>query len=116
MGIDEIYLGKSKKFITVVSNLETGEPLWFGQDRKKETLDEYFRTQLSGGQRKRVTAACVDMWAPFQSSLKEWVPDCVIVYDRFHIMQHANQAVDETRRAEFYRQGQAKRDLVKRAG
>jgi transposase len=113
MGIDEIYLGKSRKFITVVSNLETGEPLWFGQDRKKETLDEYFRTELSRRQRKRVTAACVDMWAPFKSSLNEWVPDCLIVYDRFHIMQHANKAVEETRRAEFYRQGQAKRDLVK---
>jgi hypothetical protein len=35
------------KFITVVSNLETGEPLWFGQDRKQETLDEFFRTQVT---------------------------------------------------------------------
>jgi transposase len=38
MGVDEIYFGKQMKFITVVSNLETGEPLWFGQDRKQETL------------------------------------------------------------------------------
>ena len=28
MGVDEIYLGKTQKFLTVVSNLETGEPLW----------------------------------------------------------------------------------------
>ena len=27
MGVDELYFGKSDKFITVVSNLETGEPL-----------------------------------------------------------------------------------------
>ena len=39
MGVDEIYFGKHMKFITVVSNLDTGEPLWFGQDRKQETLD-----------------------------------------------------------------------------
>ena len=32
IGVDEIYLGKTQKFLTVVSNLETGEPLWFGQD------------------------------------------------------------------------------------
>ena len=43
MGVDEIYLGKKQKFMTVVSNLETGEPLWFGRERKKETLDEFFR-------------------------------------------------------------------------
>jgi transposase len=39
MGVDELYQGKRDKFLTVVSNLETGEPLWFGRDRKKETLD-----------------------------------------------------------------------------
>jgi hypothetical protein len=33
MGVDEIYIGKQMKFITVVSNLESGEPLWFGLDR-----------------------------------------------------------------------------------
>jgi hypothetical protein len=31
MGVDEIYFGKQMKFITVVSNLETGEALWFTQ-------------------------------------------------------------------------------------
>ena len=39
MGVDEIYLGKKQKFITVVSNLDSGEPVWFGRERKKETLD-----------------------------------------------------------------------------
>jgi transposase len=72
MGVDEIYRGKSDKFLTVVSNLETGEPLWFGNERKKETLDEFFRTQLRSGQRKRIEAACVDMWEPFRLSMEEW--------------------------------------------
>lgn len=36
--------GKNDKFLTVVSNLETGEPLWFGKERKQETRDEFFRT------------------------------------------------------------------------
>ena len=113
MGVDEIYRGKSDKFLTVVSNLETGEPLWFGKERKKETLDEFFRTQLRSGQRRRIEAACVDMWEPFRLSMEEWVPGCRIVYDKFHILQHANDAVDEVRRAEFFRKGQKMRDVVK---
>ena len=32
--------------MTVVSNLETGEPLWFGRERKKQTLDEFFEEHL----------------------------------------------------------------------
>lgn len=41
MGVDEIFLGRKQKFVSVVSNLESGEPLWFGAERKKETLDEF---------------------------------------------------------------------------
>ena len=113
MGVDEIFLGRKEKFLTVVSNLETGEPLWFGKERKKETLDEFFREELSARQRRRIEAACVDMWEPFRLSLEQWVPKCRIVYDKFHIMQHANAAIDEVRKAEFFRQGPKKRGLIK---
>jgi transposase len=113
MGVDEIYFGKQMKFITVVSNLATGEPLWFGQDRKQETLDEFFRTQLGKIQRKRIEAACVDMWRPFTNSIEQWAPNCRIIYDKFHILQHANKAIDEVRRAEFFRKGGRMRGVVK---
>jgi transposase len=113
MGVDEIYLGKAQKFLTVVSNLETCEPLWFGKDRKEETLDEFFREELSAMQRGRIAAACVDMWEPFTASILKWAPQCRIVFDKFHVMQHANQAVDEVRRAEFFRKGGRMRGLVK---
>jgi transposase len=113
MGVDEIFLGKKTKFLTVVSNLESGEPLWFGKDRKKETLDEFFQTELSKRQRGQITAACVDMWAPYSISIQQWAPKAAIVYDKFHIMQHANAAIEEVRRAEFFRKGGAMRGLVK---
>jgi transposase len=113
MGVDEIYWSKKEKFLTVVSNLETGEPLWFGRERKKETLDGFFQQELSDGQRRRIEAACVDMWEPFRLSIEEWAPNCSIVYDKFHIMQHANDAIDELRRAEFFRKGKEGREVVK---
>jgi transposase len=113
MGVDEIHLGKKQKFITVVSNLETGEPLWFGAERRKETLDTFFKEELSQRQRRRIEAACVDMWEPFRLSIEQWAPQCRIVYDKFHIMQHANKAIDEVRRAEFFRKGGRMRGLVK---
>jgi len=87
--------------------------LWFGRARKQETLDDFFRSQLDSRQRKRVEAVCVDMWEPFRLSIEEWTPQCKIVYDKFHIMQRANDAIDEVRRAEFFRQGLKKRGLIK---
>jgi transposase len=113
MGIDEIYLGRQAKFITVVSDLDTGEPIWFGPDRKKETLDRFFQEVLTESQRELMEAACVDMWEPYTQSLQQWVPHCRIVYDKFHVLQHANRAVDEVRRAEFFRKGAQQRQLIK---
>src|ERR1700674_2193655 len=113
MGVDEIYRGKQGKFLTVVCNLETGEPLWFGRERRSETLDDFSRSQLVSRQRKRIEAVCVDMWEPFRLSIEQWAPQCKIVYDKFHVMQHANDAIDELRRAEFFRQGKKKRGLIK---
>jgi transposase len=113
MGVDEIYLGKKEKFLSVVCNLETGEPLWFGRERKKESLDEFFQTELSARQRRGIEAACVDMWKPYRLSIEQWAPNCRIIYDKFHIMQHANGAVDEVRRAEFFRKGGRTRGVVK---
>jgi len=113
MGVDEIYLGKKQKFLTVVSNLETGEPLWFGRERKKETLDEFFEKQLSAFQRSAIRAACVDMHEPYRLSLQQWVPQCRLIYDKFHVMKHANDAVAEVRGAEFFRKGGAARELMK---
>jgi transposase len=113
MGVDEIHLGKKQKFITVVSNLHSAEPVWFGRERKKETLDGFFQGELTGRQRMRITAACVDMWEPYRLSIEQWAPNCRIVYDKFHVMQHANKAIDEVRRAEFFRKGGVMRGLVK---
>jgi len=113
MGVDEIYLGKKQKFLSVVCNLETGEPLWFGQERKQETLDGFFQTELSAKQRRGIQAACLDMWKPYRLSIEQWAPHCQIIYDKFHIMQHANKAVDEVRRAEFFRKGGRMRNVVK---
>jgi transposase len=113
LGVDEIYFGKTMKFITVVSNLESTEPVWFGQDRKQETLEEFFQTQLSALQRGRIESVCVDMWQPFTNSIQQWARNAQIVYDKFHILQHANKAIDEVRRAEFFRKGGRMRDLVK---
>ena len=113
MGVDEIQLGKKQKFLTVVCNLEMGEPLWFGRERKKETLDEFFQRELNARQCRGIEAACMDMWEPYRLSIEQWAPNCRIVYDQFHIMQHANEAIDEVRREEFFRKGGRMRGLVK---
>lgn len=113
LGVDEIYLGKRDKFLTVVSDLERGEPLWVGLERKRETLDRFFAEALPPQRCRAVRAVCVDMWEPFGQSLREHLPHARIVYDKFHVLRHVNEALDETRRAEFFRKGGEARGLLR---
>lgn len=55
----------------------------------------------------------MDMWEAFTQSIRAWIPQAKILYDKFHVMQHANRAVDEVRRAEFFRKGKQMRELIK---
>jgi hypothetical protein len=41
------------------------------------------------------------------------LPHARIVYDKFHVLRHVNNAVDETRRAEFFRKGGQARGLLR---
>jgi hypothetical protein len=42
MGVDELYKGKQDKFLTVVCNLETAEPLWFGRSGRRSRWMNFF--------------------------------------------------------------------------
>ena len=112
LGVDEIFWRKGQ-CLTVTSDLEAGEPIWAAPERKKESLDRFFIERLPSRRRRTVQAVCVDMWKPYLQSLKEHLPRAAIVFDKFHVMKHVNAAVDETRRAEFFRQGGALRALIR---
>ena len=75
--------------------------------------EPFFRTQLGKIQRKCIGAVCVDMWRRFANCIAQWTPNCHIVYDKFYLLQHANKAIDEVRRAESFSKGGRMRGVVK---
>jgi hypothetical protein len=48
--------------------------LWFGRERKKETLDEFFNKELTAKQRRGIEAACVDVWEPYLAAWADEYP------------------------------------------
>jgi hypothetical protein len=53
------------------------------------------------------------MWEPLRLIIEQWAPNCRIVHNKFHIIQHANDAIKGGRRAEFFCKGRRMRDVVK---
>lgn len=100
-GVDEKSPGRGQSFFTVVCDLESKTVEWIGDGRRAETLDTYWKS-LSLEDRAAIAAVAMDMSGPYFASTVRHVPDAVkkIVFDRFHIMQHATGAVDQVRRNE----------------
>ena len=53
------------------------------------------------------------MWKPFYNSVKKNLPGALLVYDKFHIMRHLNDALDKVRRQEYHRLAGRDRSFIK---
>lgn len=102
LGIDEVSRKKGHRYLTLVYDPKRGKLLWVGVDRKQETIDEFFRW-LGKRRARTLQAICLDMWAPYLASVQDHAPQATLVFDRFHVVQHLNRALDEVRRAEVKR-------------
>jgi transposase len=115
IGIDEIAVGRRHTYRIVVSDLERGRPIWFGgKDRSEASLDEFF-AWLGPAKSRKIRVAVMDMWKAFRNStLKEGhAPQARIIYDKFHVMSHLGEVMDEVRRREYARVSGKDRRFIK---
>jgi transposase len=110
LGVDEKSVAKRHRYVTLVCDLDRATVEYIGDDRKQASLDAYYQS-LSKKQLAGIEAVAMDMWEPFIASTVAHVPDgrAKIVFDRFHIMKHMTEAVDQVRKGE-HRQLQAEGD------
>ena len=105
LGADEIHRGKGQKFYTVLSDLVHGEVIGLAKDRTEDSLAGLLTTCLDARQRAAVDAVCTDMHRPYVNAVAHQLPTAEIVFDKFHVLQHAAAALDDVRRQEFFRAG-----------
>jgi len=105
LGANEIHRGKAQKFYTVLSDVVHGEVLGLAPDRTESSLTGLLTTCLDAQQRAAVEAVCTDMHQPYVNAVGAVLTKAEIVFDKFHVLQHASAALDEVRRQEFFRSG-----------
>ena len=62
---------------------------------------------------KTIDLAVMDMWKPFRKVTLKNAPHVRIVYDKFHIMKHLADALDQVRRSEYKRVNEKERRFIK---
>ena len=103
LGADEIAVGKGQHYWTMISALEGPrgpELLSVVNGRKEKDLQPFW--QWFGEERaKQITHVVMDMWKAFRNSFKAHCPGVAIIYDKFHIIRHLLEALNQVRKAEF---------------
>jgi transposase len=103
IGIDEISVKKGQDYRIVVSDLLRRRAIWFGgENRKEESMDLFYR-ELGASKSSRIRLAVMDMWKAFRNSAARNAPQASILFDKFHVMKHLGEALDEVRKSEYGR-------------
>jgi transposase len=105
IAIDEIYLGKRMKFVTLVLDLESGAIVHVGHGRSAESLDPFWKRLRASG--ARIEAVAADMSHAYALAVHKNLPDAVLVNDRFHVIKKYNEMLTELRR-ELHREATTK--------
>jgi len=110
VGLDEKYLGRRNKlddkFVTIVSNLDNGEPLWIGFGRREATVATWL-AEVTPAQKAAMVLFAMDMHQPFLNAVRSdaALAHVAIVHDPFHVTKRAGEAITELRREVFFRAG-----------
>jgi transposase len=98
IGIDEVSRRKGQVYLTVVYDLERKVLLWVGEDRTEEAVRKFFTEEMGRRRCHTLQVVCMDMWAAYAKLVRDHAPNAQILFDRFHIVKHLNEAVDAARR------------------
>ena len=110
IGLDEIQRGKGQRFWTVLSDIVHGEVIGLRQDRS-EGERHGVADQRADAAATRPHPRGLHRHASAVSQRRGAVlPSADIVFDKFHVLQHASAALDDVRRQEFFRAGAVMRE------
>ena len=98
IGVDEISWRKHHKYLTLVSDHETGKIVWGAPGKKAATLDRFFTDALPEGGTHKIEAVSMDLGPAFAKSVRTHAPQAVLCFDPFHVVKLATDALDDVRR------------------
>lgn len=114
ISVDEVYARSPKQkkgdetrddlSLTVIVDHRTHKVIWVSQSRRKEALDTFFALLGAEGCKEIKVVTC-DQHRGYAESVKEYCPNADLVWDRFHLVEKFNEALNEERKKEWDKYG-----------
>jgi len=114
IGVDEKAVGKGHDYITIISDLDKRRVVFVADGRKRSSLNRFYR-RIGKTRAAELEVVTMDMWKPYIQSTKKYAPQADIVFDKFHILRHLNEKIDQLRRELQKKLEKESRQVVKRS-
>jgi len=118
IGVDEVSWKRQHNYLTLVADHRRGKIVWGTNGAGEKAADRFFEAldpeivlslapddepvseqPLVGERAGKLEAISLDMGHGYAASARKHAPQAVICIDPYHVVQAANQALDEVRRA-----------------
>lgn len=96
IGVDEISWRKHHRYLTLVSDHDTGTIVWGKPGKDTDTLHAFFDELPDAG--ASIAAVSMDMGPAYAKAVRERAPEAAICFDPFHVVQLATNALETVRR------------------
>jgi transposase len=101
IGLDETSSKKGHKYVAVVADADAGRTIFVTEGKDKEVVSKFKDALIAkNGQPESIAQISMDMSPAFIAGVGECFPGAEITFDKFHLVQMVNKALDETRKAE----------------
>lgn len=105
ISIDEFSIAKGHKYMTIFTDIKSGRIIHAVTGKDKQAVIPFLR--ILAKKATGLKGIAMDMSKAFYSAVKEELPNIDIVFDRFHIMQLMNKALDDVRKEQQNKNGNA---------
>lgn len=101
LGVDETSSKKGHNYLTIMHDLMEKKLVGIGEGKDIAAFEAALcEMEIRGADRAKVKSVIIDMSPAFISATSTYIPQADIVFDRFHLIQPLNKAVDEVRKEE----------------
>jgi len=101
IGMDETSRKKGHNYVTLFADLEQHRVVHVCEGKDAGTVHSFAKSlEEKGGNKDKIEIVSMDMSAAFISGVMDNFPKAQIVFDKFHLIQSLNAALDDVRKAE----------------
>jgi len=101
LAIDETSRAKGHDYVTLAADAERRAVIFVAEGKDADTIEALAgNLRAHQGRPTQIESISIDMSPAFIKGAREQFPNAQVTFDKFHVIAHASEAIDNTRRLE----------------